>query len=81
VHDGVNCKNMSFKDLHVQFGASQTTFWELAWFGMDSFILNVGRDVRGRVWWDKSEEHSKNLEAQKLLLYSAVVYCSSLGRL
>ena len=45
------------KDLHVQFGASQTTFWELAWFAMDSFIVNVGRDARGRVWWDRSEEH------------------------
>ena len=61
--------NAELKNLHVQFGSAVSTFNELAWFGIDCFVVCVGRCDLGKVFWDRSEEHlSRCAERTKLFL-------------
>ena len=44
------------KDLHVQFGAIETTYNDCIWVGMTALVKNMAEDERSRVFWDIGNE-------------------------
>lgn len=45
------------KDLHVHFGALESTFSDCIWLGMKVLVKNMADDPRSRVYWDRSLEN------------------------
>ena len=61
--------NSELKNLHVQFGAAVSSFTELAWFAIDCFLVCVGRNKLGKVFWNRSEGNLRRCaERTKLFL-------------
>eukprot|EP00563_Minutocellus_polymorphus_P018364 CAMPEP_0197722234 /NCGR_PEP_ID=MMETSP1434-20131217/4996_1 /TAXON_ID=265543 /ORGANISM="Minutocellus polymorphus, Strain CCMP3303" /LENGTH=428 /DNA_ID=CAMNT_0043307353 /DNA_START=143 /DNA_END=1429 /DNA_ORIENTATION=+ len=44
------------KDLHVQFGAIESTFNVCIWVGMKALVKNMADDARSRVFWNIADE-------------------------